>query len=79
MCCWTHEERDRQDGENDVPFTLAENEDFRCRCPHGARCQRRMTEEDWLCDWCRGRNHETECDNLARNVMRKAGDPRVPH
>jgi hypothetical protein len=65
MCCWTHKERDEADKRNGVVFTLAESKEVRCQCKFGVTCQRRMTEEDLLCDWCRGRNHSEACNELS--------------
>lgn len=63
MCCWTHDFRDAL--EHPGPELMAEAEDFRCRCTHGGEgtCRRRMTAEDFLCDWCRGTNHIDKCND----------------
>lgn len=61
----THSERDRQDQQRGVAFTIAERDDFRCQCKFGNVCLRRMTGEDFLCDWCRGLDHLQACRELS--------------
>jgi hypothetical protein len=77
VSCWVHPERDRQDEKAGVAYTVAEDENVRCQCDWGAWCQRRMTEEDLLCDWCRGRDHSAAAQDLARAIMLDHGDPRT--
>jgi hypothetical protein len=47
-------QRDQFDKIDGVEFVIAEDEHFRCQCDFGHPCQRRATEEDQLCTWCRG-------------------------
>jgi hypothetical protein len=54
MTCGTHAMRDElalvQEGQAPV---LAEKPEFQCQCMFGIQCQRRATDEDFRCDWCR--------------------------
>lgn len=59
MCCMTHSARDIT--EKPPVSLMAETEEFRCQCKYGTPCKRRMTQEDFLCDWCRGRDHNKAC------------------
>jgi hypothetical protein len=66
MCCWTHTNRDeRAQAAGEKPDLVAADDPFRCICDFGAICQRRATQEDQRCDWCRGTNHQEACDDLS--------------
>lgn len=55
--------QDEANGVN-VAALLTEDASLQCRCGFGNPCHRRATEEDFLCDWCRGRDHQTECNQM---------------
>jgi hypothetical protein len=77
MCCWTHEERDRLERAAGIDLIMAESEETRCQCSFGTWCRRRMTQEDLLCDWCRGTDHGRACMEMGFRGMVLRGDPRV--
>lgn len=77
MCCQTHYERDARDRENGVAIDLASGEEFRCRCTFGNSCKRRATQEDILCDWCRGRDHYNACQELSAEDGMSVADYRA--
>jgi hypothetical protein len=67
MCCNTHADRDALDRAHqvDVDALLAPSEAWRCRCSQtSARCQRKATGEDLLCDWCRTVDHMAFCASV---------------
>jgi hypothetical protein len=68
MCCNTHPLRDsleRAAAERSGPEAVAADaalftpeRGFQCRCAESVEpCQRKMTQEDFLCDWCRVTDH----------------------
>lgn len=59
MCCYTHQIRDED--EKPPLALMAQDRRFRCQCKYGQSCDRAMTAEDLLCDWCRGSNHDKVC------------------
>jgi hypothetical protein len=68
MCCNTHADRDALDRAHqvDVDALLAPSEAWRCRCPQtSARCERKATGEDLLCDWCRTVDHMAFCASVS--------------
>jgi len=66
MCCTTHDERDRDDNAHNVAYLMAASDRTRCQCTYGNPCRRFADREDLLCEWCRGRNHENACVELAQ-------------
>lgn len=59
MCCYTHEERDKRDlfyNREETMKLFATTPELMCRCSHGVSCVRAMTQEDFLCDWCRDKD-----------------------
>lgn len=68
MCCMTHDDRDQLDASKGVVFTLAEHPNVQCQCKFGNACGRRATQEDGLCDWCRGTDHYLACDDMYRKL-----------
>lgn len=75
MCCFTHRDRDRQAQAANILFVLADDEDTRCKCQFGEPCYRRMTQEDMMCDWCRGRDHYMACDEIYEGRGGNIGEP----
>jgi|SRR5215471_7510123 len=66
VCCLTHEARDRLDLNAGLKVPYSTDARLRCQCGYGEPCKREMTQEDFLCDWCRGTDHMKWCyDNPA--------------
>jgi hypothetical protein len=67
MCCFSHEEVNNADilqhGIKYVIALMARDERLRCQCKFGDKCNRQMTQEDLLCDYCRSCRHSTECQD----------------
>jgi hypothetical protein len=86
VCCLTHDYRDQLglreaqvSGDPALAAFMAlftSDEGFRCQCSLTANaCQRRATEEDRRCDWCRSTDHMKWCEaNPGSSGM--AGRPR---
>lgn len=68
MCCFTHEQVNQADildhGLKYVIALLARDVRLRCQCKNGDKCKRQVTQEDMLCDYCRGCGHSTDCQDL---------------
>jgi hypothetical protein len=67
MCCFSHEQVNEGDiyehGQGYVTSLMARDERLRCQCKYGDKCNRQMTQEDMLCDYCRDCRHSTECQD----------------
>jgi len=68
MCCWTHDERDKYDDTLGVEYARADSQHLRCICKYGNSCAREQSGPDLLCDWCRSRNHERECEEIGHRI-----------
>lgn len=65
MCCWTHPYRDEAaQRAGEILDLVIFDDPFRCQCGYSTPCRRRATEEDQLCDWCRGTDHEQACNEF---------------